>query len=157
MAVKRYRKATADDGAYLCKNLRLQDRDELESIHGLEMDFSEVLDRCVSKSIEAFVLEVNGVPVCMFGISWFNEKKNSVCPWLLGSEALHLEGKELVKKGKECVVRWSKKYDTLINFVHSENMKTVKWLSRIGFKIHTPVKYGVYGEEFFPFTINWKE
>jgi hypothetical protein len=46
---------------------------------------------------------------------------------------------------------WREKYGPLINFVHTDNEKSIRWLRWIGFTIAAPVPFGIKQHLFHPF------
>lgn len=148
-----YRKAKKEDASVLALKIRDADYSELQAVHGIDVDVKKVLENAIAVSKECYVAEVNEELILMFGVSVFNEKQNVGCPWLLGTDKTFTLARELIMDGRLICNEWSKGFTYLINFVDSRNKRSIRWLNRIGFTIHEPIKFGVSQVPFNPFTM----
>lgn len=149
-----YRQAKIEDAARLFEKLRLTDIRELVAVHGDDVDVREILEQSIKISHHVVAADtIKGELMALFGVAICNKENNIASPWLLCSERADEFSKELVRDARKFVADWKSQFSGLINFVDARNTTSVRWLMRIGFKIHEPIKYGKMGLPFYPFTI----
>lgn len=149
-----YRAAKKEDAATLADKMRLSDIRELVAVHGEELDIKELLERSIKEAHHAAVAEnTKRELLAIFGVSVCNKEANIASPWMLCAEKADEFSRELVRDGRRFVDEWRREFKGLINFVDARNTTSIRWLMRIGFKIHEPIKYGKMGLPFHPFTL----
>ncbi len=140
---------TDESVEWVALHMRESDTREVFSATGLPN--LDVLQYSVQQPGETLVAWDDEEPIALFGVSAPSLLSTTGSPWMLGTDRLKKYRRELMKFGKLYVKEWSQRYDTLMNFVHAENVTSVRWLRRIGFSIHDPIPWGVRGELFHPF------
>ena len=141
------REATLEDAFALAPRLRQADRAELEAQGHLDMDV--ILVESITVSKEALAYEVDGVVHALFGVA---PGPGYGIPWLLGSDVLFNHQKALLCLPLDYIPRWLSEFGFLMNMVHSESTRSIRWLKRIGFTIEPEVQ--IEGGAFFhPFTM----
>jgi hypothetical protein len=140
------RTATIDDAFALAPRLRSADRVELEAQGHQDMDVVLAESIAISKEVMAF--ELDGVVHAVFGV--VDAGKFGV-PWMLGSDELFNHRKALLCLPNDYVPRWLKEHGFLMNMVHTENHRSIRWLQRIGFTVQEAVQEP--GGTFHPFTM----
>lgn len=149
-----YRKAKKEDAAVLAMKIRDSDYRELQAVHGLDVDVKKVIETALDVSEEAIVAENHaGELILIFGISVFNKEHNVGCPWLLGTDQATKLARELLMDGRMISHGWASNFNYLINFVDARNETSIRWLKRIGYRIHEPIKFGISQMPFHPFTM----
>lgn len=141
------RPATALDVIALAPRLRPADLREIAAGSGANP--SAALQRGVEHSTVCWTAEVDGVPASMFGVGSLGEGVG--CPWLLGSDLIDRNPRAFVRHARHYIRRMLDLYPTLRNFVHAENHRAVRWLTRAGFQILPAVPHGRAGALFHPF------
>lgn len=140
------RPATIEDAFTLAPRLRSADRVELEAQGHKYMDV--VLAESIAMSQECLAFELDGQVHAVFGV--VDAGKYGV-PWMLGSDELFNHRKALLCLPSDYVPRWLKQYGFLMNMVHADNHRSIRWLQRIGFTIEEAVQEA--GGTFHPFTM----
>jgi hypothetical protein len=136
----------------IAAGLRQADRDEIEATTG-QTDVLPVLQDGVAVSSMAWAIEVGGEPAGVFGVA--PAVPDVGVPWMLGTYALERAPKQLTKLGRAYVHRMTDKYETLVNYVDARNVKSVYWLSRLGFTVSPQTEpFGVAGLPFHRFGMN---
>lgn len=149
-----YRRAKKEDAAVLAMKIRESDYRELQAVHGIDVDVKKVVEQAISMSVESIVAEtLDGELVLIFGVSIFNKEQNVGCPWLLGSNKVSKLARELLKDGTAISREWASQYTYLINFVDARNVTSIRWLKRLGYRVHNPIQFGVTQIPFHPFTM----
>lgn len=149
-----YRAAELKDADRLSQRMRLQDIRELIAIHGEDVNIKEILESAIKVSHHAVAADIpKGEIMFLFGVSVCNTESNIGSPWLLCSERAEDFARELVRDSRAFIGLWKKEFSGLINFVDARNTTSIRWLVRMGFRIHQPIKYGKMGLLFHPFTI----
>lgn len=71
-------------------------------------------------------------------------------PWLVGTDALTRYPGVLQREARRYIAAMLEVYPHLTNVVHAENRVAIRWLKRLGFTIHPPVRVPT-GALFHPF------
>jgi len=138
---------------YLAEHLRKADRKELAASVGREKTVRQVLEDAVRASARLWVFaEADGTPLAVFGAAPLPQ---GASPWMLGTDRAANHPRTLVAWGRKYARRMLDEYGRLLNFVDARNTTSVRWLRRIGFRIHPPVPYGPEGVMFHPFDMGY--
>lgn len=149
-----YSAAKIEDADNLSQRMRVQDVRELIAVHGQEVNIKEILEQAIRVSHHAVAArDITGELMALFGVAICNTESNIGSPWLLCSERAEYFSRELIKDSRAIIGQWKKEFSGLINFVDARNTTSIRWLMRMGFRIHQPIKYGKMGLLFHPFTI----
>ena len=143
-----YRLSEYSDCAELAHNLRQADKDEVFASNGLQpleaLTISyEMTETCYT------ITDLEGKPIGMFGVSG-----NDIfgCPWMLASDGILGIQRQFLRQGREWIEQASAEYPVLINYVHRDNHKAIRWLKFLGFTFTCLVpEYGVGKEPFYQF------
>lgn len=106
----------------------------------------------VAASTLCWVAEVDGELCAVFGVAPINGMLSaSGAPWMLGTDALDRHSVSLMRTCRPYIAQMRSLYPHLLNYVDAENVRSVRWLRRLGFEIHPAVPFGVGGEPFHMF------
>lgn len=142
------REATAEDATYFATRLRPSDEDEVRALFD---DVEAGLASAIVGSALSYVAELNGRPIILLGCA--ENGDGTGCPWLMATgEVVKLPG-ALTKVGRHYVEVFKARWPVLTNYVDQRSLVSVRWLERLGFKIHEPVALGLRSERFHPFTM----
>jgi hypothetical protein len=140
------------DVRHIVRHLRQHDVQELQAVHGPDLDLQDCLRTAVLASEECHVLATtDGEPVALFGLAPVSLLGGMACPWLLGTDAFMAHPRDIVVLGKRMVLQWSTRYDLLFNYVDARNLRSIAWLQHIGFQVFEPQPYGLAGLPFHRF------
>lgn len=105
------------------------------------------------KRSRAMVAEVDGVAVCMFGITPHNLMLGQGVPWLVGSAAMESlsASRELLRRSRAFMADAKRDYQLLFNAVDDRNEASKRWLAWLGFTLLAPAPMGADGLPFRPF------
>lgn len=95
----------------------------------------------------------DGEPVCVFGVSAASVLVSSGAPWMVGTEEIDKHPFRFLRHGRDVIQHMLRQYEILENYVDARNRMAVKWLKWLGFTIHPPEPYGVFGMPFHKFTL----
>lgn len=73
-------------------------------------------------------------------------------PWLVGTDVLTRYPGVLQREARRYIAAMLEVYPHLTNVVHAENRVAIRWLKRLGFTIHSPVRVPT-GALFHPFNM----
>lgn len=104
----------------------------------------ELSDRCS-------VALINGEPCAVFGLVIANVVTGWGVPWLLGTDLIDRHKKLFVEHTRTGVREMLEICPILINYVHAENLKSIRWLKTMGFTVEAAEPFGVDGELFHKF------
>lgn len=146
---------TLRDMHYVVNNARDEDIVEVTaSSGGLSVDS---MNHALEISSSAYTVYINNseFPVGIMGVAPTGE--NSGSPWFIGTNGL--DGKDLIiiKSSKRIIEVLSRGYKRLFNLVHCDSAKSIRWIAYCGFTLHDPIKAGVTGDLFFPFSMETEE
>ncbi len=142
--------AQVDDATPLAQNLRESDLQEMRAYgHGLEPE--EALRRCVRSSVMAWSSYIDGELACIMGVAPLSIVSGIGSPWMMGTPVLDAHSRILVRETPEYIAKMLTAFPHLVNFVHTKNRTSVRWLRRLGFTLHAAAPYGALGEPFHKF------
>ncbi len=102
-------------------------------------------------SVKAWTIMEDGVPIGMFGVSSASILGNTGIPWLLGTDAMLKIKRQFLRESLPYLTGFFKLYPRLINYIHVDNVASLRWLRWMKFDFDGPVKAGPEGAEFFKF------
>ncbi|WJY17675.1 hypothetical protein QQS45_08440 [Alteriqipengyuania flavescens] len=116
--------------SHIARNLRQQDRDEIEAMHGIAPEL--VLPQSVLLSSHGWLIEARGKPAGVFGAA------PSLLPgvgvaWLLGTDDLAADGLSVARQTPRFVQVMQDAYGVLWNYVDIRNTVSRRWLEWGGF------------------------
>lgn len=112
----------------------------------------ETLQRALAASSLAWTGMIDGVPVCMFGVSPGVILGDVGHPWMVGTDLVDRYPRTFLRRCKGCVKEMLAAYSTLENFAHEENTRALQWLIWLGFKVAMPgERMGPFGARFCRF------
>ena len=149
MSVK-FVKPNSDLVRYVADNMRQADRIEIAASHGYTPH--EALVKGVARSKLCAVALINDEPCAVFGLVVENIVTGFGVPWLLGTDLIFKHKREFVEHTKIGVDEMIDVCPRLENWVHCENVKSIRWLKSMGFTMSDPEPIGVNGELFMRFT-----
>ena len=139
------------DSDELILKLRESDKDEIKA---LSMGGPEaVIKQSVARSDFGYsARDEDGNLLCLFGVARLSELGDAGVIWLLGTDKLNENAKELVKQSRR-MVQWMLKhhFTCLTNIVWVNNKASIKYLKAVGFKF-SEAKRSFTGAEYFKFT-----
>lgn len=83
----------------------------------------------------AWVVLVDGVPEAMMGATPISMIEGRGRPWMLLTDVGEKQWKALVRLGRIYTEAMHRHYPVLENWVHAENARTIRWLSRLGYAV----------------------
>lgn len=142
-------KPTPELVEHVAANMRQADQDEIwASSNALPLPG---LIESLRLSHFSSVAVINGEPIAVFGLVITQILGGVGVPWLLGTNAIDKHFRIFVRQAFILVDEMSRKCSTLVNYVHAENLKSVKLLKAVGFTVDEPAPFGVEGELFHKF------
>jgi len=149
------RPSNIHDVEFIAKNLRRADQEEITAATGLDA-FSS-LARGFYRGILTFTAFRAGVPIGLFGTSSVLpvEGERVAWIWMVGTDQLTVNPKELMQISKEWLPVLSLQADAMMNYVDSRNTKHINWLKHLGFSVDEEESVFLHNPEvpFFPFTL----
>lgn len=137
------------DAAMLIANLRPADLAECQA-YG-RGDIGAGIESSVARSMLCWSGFIDGELAAILGVAPVNALGGIGSPWMLGTPVLDAHSRVLVRAVPEYIAKMLNAFPHLVNFVHTKNTTSVRWLRRLGFTLHEPVPYGAPGELFHPF------
>lgn len=83
----------------------------------------------------AWTVLINGRPEAMLGAVPLNMIEGSGRPWLLMTDVAETKHVAIVRLGRIYTEAFHRHYRILENWVHADNAKTIRWLTRLGYDV----------------------
>lgn len=134
----------------VAENMRQCDRAEIWLSHrhvpidGLKRSIAISRNDC-------YAAVADGVPLAVFGVAAPSLTSLTGSPWMLGSDSFNLYRKEIAAASRPMINYLRGGYTLLENWVHSDNMTSVRWLRSCGFTVEAAEPYGPFGAYFHHF------
>lgn len=74
-------------------------------------------------------------------------------PWMLATDLVAAYPVEMTRETKRAIRRWKARWPRFLNYVDARHTDSIRWLRKLGFKVHDPLAMGVQGEHFCAFTM----
>jgi hypothetical protein len=103
-----------------------------------------------SSPLVCYVAVDDGRPLCAFGVGG-RPLAVKGSPWLLGHERLGDYRRELARLSRPMVQMMSARFSLLENWVHADNVVSVRWLKACGFTLEPAAPFGAQGAMFHRF------
>lgn len=137
------------DVVKLSRNLRPGDSAEIAA-YG-HTDPLLALTRSAAQSVVCWTAFINGELAAVMGCAPVSMMGGVGSPWLIGTPMLDAHPRVLVRETPRYIDEMCKLFPHLVNFVHAENTRSVRWLRRVGFTLHPAEPFGALGEPFHRF------
>ena len=123
------------DIAKLTKEMRRVDVQELRAA-GVKDIYGAVAQSVTVKGPSWAAVDKDNNLIALFGFAEYRTLGRHAVPWLMGTDRLARHSKSLIKLSKTmCDTLMSSQYNTLSNYVWSENKPSIQYLKAIGFDI----------------------
>lgn len=129
----------------------MRDADAVEvwlSAH--KMPYEAITDG-FNSSIKVWTIMRDGTPIGMFGVSSPSILGNIGMPWLLGTDEMLNIRRQFIRESMHYLDEMFTLYPRLVNFIHVDNVASLRWLRWMGFDFDGPIKAGAENAEFFRF------
>lgn len=83
----------------------------------------------------AWTVMIDGHPEGMFGVTPVSTLEGKGRPWFLMTDVCGKQHVSLVRLGRAYTDAIQRQYSHLENWVHAENARTIRWLSRLGYAV----------------------
>lgn len=115
-------------------------------------DLLEGLKESIRDSDECWTVRAADGMLAVFGVGTIATGVGS--PWMLGTRLLDQRPRMVHETAIGYLPAIRARYPLLLNFVHTSNTRSIRWLRRLGFTIHPPEPYGYLGEMFHRFEMH---
>lgn len=150
-----FRKPTERDIEYLSANMRQADVEEMLAAGDARTPL-EALSQSVKESSLCVAVEHNGALLCVGGAASRSLLSGNGIPWMLCAQDIERHSKLFLLHGAQCISVLLLRYAMLENYVDANNVKSIRWLKKMGFTIHKPMPHPNSGRMFCRFSISRK-
>jgi len=134
---------------FIADNMRAADEAEVWAA-GLHSPFDSIMGG-VDVSDFTTVVWIDGVPCTIFGLVKRSLITGAGTPWMLSAEQVMGHRREIVRHSPPVIDQMLDLCPRLMNYVHSKNTLSIRWLRWLGFTIDSAIPYGDAGEFFHKF------
>lgn len=148
---------TEQDVRDLVAGMREADRAELEASIGHGVDEAGAMADVVARSSHAWAIIVNGKLGMIGGLFPMGTVLggDEAQPWMMATTHMERAPGTLMKVALRYLSVMKRCYPRLSNHVDARNTKSIRWLRRMGFTVHShTVPFGPYSMPFHPFEMN---
>lgn len=146
-----FRPATVADVAAIVPRLRQADIDECNALVGPGRVLATAAST-VAGSPYAMAWEHDGELIALFGVAG-SLLDDIGAPWMFGTPAMHRCGRALISASPAYIRQMTELFPILSNVVDVRNVRSIRWLKRMGFTFHPARPMGPQGVMFYPFTM----
>lgn len=132
---------------------RLRPKDAEEVIAAGAVSVADALARDFAASVMRHTVELDGLPVAVFGLEPDTVLGESACVWFLGAPELAQMKKTFVRATGPFIAKFLEAYPVLYNYVDARYTETVRWLEAFGARFDPPAPFGPRGVPFRRFVI----
>ncbi len=149
-----FREPTPEDVSNVANNLREADRTEILSAFG-PCDVAALVTNSVMRSdlIWAGHFYDDQPAAALFGVTPVSLLGGVGSPWMVGTDEMFRYPGALVALSKRYIQKMAEAYPKLVNYVDERNLRSVRWLKRMGFAVEPAKPYGFYGRPFHRFSM----
>jgi hypothetical protein len=143
-------KAKPEHIPYIAANIREADRQEIFDMSLMKPQ--EALEKSLQMSLLCWTGLVNGIPVCMFGVSEASMLFKMGRPWLIGTNDIDKCAMVFLRRNKRMIKAMLDCFDRLENYVEETNTRSIEWLKWLNFKFdEQPQPMGLFKKPFYRF------
>jgi hypothetical protein len=142
--------ASPEDVFEMGDNIRVADR--LECWAAGHIWAEEAIMRGLASSTRTWTARADGLILAVLGIEPVSAITGLGRPWMIGTEALETYAIATIRASRPALTIMHQMYPRLENWVDARNLKSIRWLRWLGFKVYTPKPWGVEGMPFHRFT-----
>lgn len=139
------------------RSLELDPIDQEEAVAMSGLDPWNAIKMSLDLSQSAFVIMQGDRLVGVFGLIRALTTRNTTVysPWAMLSPELRVSNKkEILWVSREVIAQWEP-LGPLVNYVSTKNIRSIKWLTHMGFTVHTKQSFSFFGPtKFFMFSRN---
>lgn len=148
-----FRDVTDDDIEYIAANMRQADIAEMLAAGDARTPL-EALSQSVKESSLCVAVEHDRELLCIGGAAAKSLLSSDGIPWMLCAQDIERHSKLFLLHGAQCISVLLLRYAMLENYVDANNVKSIRWLKRMGFTIHKPMPHPNSGRMFCRFSIS---
>lgn len=155
MAEVTFCRPTAEHAAELARDMSPDDRAELAACGCT--DARAVVQDCVQASTWCVAAVSGGRLLALFGVAPLRRHlllEDTGMPWLLGTAEMRQHARKLTALPASYIALMLETYPHLVNFVHADNHRAVRWLQHLGFALAAPAPYGPLAAPFRRFEMH---
>lgn len=141
--------ASEADAIELVGNLRVPDQEELEALDDIHPYISIV--NSIKVSDLCWTARVDNRLMAIFGVAPVNLLASEGRPWLIGTPLVDTHPKIFLENCGKYIDLMADRYETMHNYVDARNVKSIRWLSWLGFEISEATPFGKHGMPFHRF------
>lgn len=143
------RYSTINDVDYLESRLRESDVKEIwASCHNVSR---EALQSGLERSVYCMTIVKDGEPIGMFGVRGESVVGSVGIVWALGTDRIKEVPMTVLMRSRKYIDQMLSIYPMLTNFVHAENLVSLRWLKKLGATILEKKPFGCDSELFHQF------
>lgn len=149
MAKLTFHRATDDDIQFIADNIWHED--ETEVLAAGNASVLSAIQHAAFHSKACVVAKIGDMPLVIYGLHKRSVLSTTGVPWMLNATQSKKYRREFMVYTRQVIDEMLDECELLVNYVHSGNRTSIKWLTALGFTIDNPVPNQKTGELFHKF------
>ena len=145
-----FRTANDDDVNYIFDHIRPGTLTEISEV-GASLSGGREMVKARLVSHDTYVCLSDGVPLCLIGVEPTTMLGDAAVLWIMGSLEIERRKRDFWIGSKEILRYFASQYRVLTGVVWSGNLKSIKWLRRLGFVVQENPAIEVNATKFYSF------
>lgn len=129
-----FRNTTIQDVEYVAKHMRMAD---VKEVMALGRTPHQSLEEGLTRSLMCVSACENDVPFIIYGMVPDSLTGDSAIIWALGTTVR--PAKAFIEYAPKIIDQMHSMYPLLYNYVHCDNIISIRWLKRLGFEFEKPI------------------
>lgn len=142
--------ASPEDVFAMGDKIRVADR--LECWAAGHIWAEEAIMRGLASSTRAWTARADGVILSILGVEPVSALTGLGRPWMIGTDSLETYAVAAIRESRPALAIMHQLFPRLENWVDARNLKSIRWLRWLGFKVYTPKPWGIEQMPFHRFT-----
>jgi hypothetical protein len=113
----------------------------------------DALRSSLALSWNAWAGVVDGVVMCIFGVTPLSLVTGCGVPWMLGATGLERYAMAFLRRNRRYVAEMLATFPRLENWVDARNGASIRWLRWLGFTLEPAAPWGAFGLPFHRFSM----
>lgn len=149
MAKLTFHRATGADIGFIADNIWHED--ETEVLAAGNRSVMDAIQQAAQHSKACVVAKIGDMPLVIYGLHKRSVLSTTGVPWMLTTKQSKQYRREFMVYTRQVIDEMLTECELLVNYVHSENKTSIKWLQALGFTIDEPMPNNKTGELFHRF------
>lgn len=133
--------AKPEDVFQMSDDIRIEDR--LECWAAGHVWAEEAIMKGLASSTRTWTARADGVILAVLGVEPVSIMTGLGRPWMIGTKAMETYAVAAIRESRPALTEMHSLFPRLENWIDARNLKAIRWLRWLGFKVYTPKPWGL--------------